>query len=192
MSRIQCTICTGELRFDKALHTPCDHYYCRECITSYVEATTRDEELFPIRCCLQPIPVDLIAQFITPALRKAFEDKEAEYTVPVRERIYCVNAACHVFIGSSAGITATGVACPACRTMTCPQCKQAEHAGEDCVAVASAAQLRTLASESGWKTCPGCHMLVERTQGCPHMVCRCKVEFCYLCAQAWETCGCPR
>lgn len=188
--RVQCTICTDELRFDKALHTLCDHYYCSACITSFVESAIQDEDLYPVRCCLQEIPVASVKEFIVPALQKTFAEKRAEYSVPVKNRVFCANRACLTFLGSSEGVEKPEMACPLCESPTCPKCKQSAHPGE-CVDAATV-QLRALASTEGWKTCPGCKWLVERTEGCPHMVCRCKVEFCYRCSAMWATCACPK
>ena len=32
-----------------------------------------------------------------------------------------------------------------------------------------------------WRRCPGCHAIVELTQGCNHIKCLCKKEFCFKC-----------
>jgi hypothetical protein len=45
---------------------------------------------------------------------------------------------------------------------------------------------------AGWARCYRCRMMVELTQGCYHMTCRCRAEFCYLCAAHWKTCPCPQ
>ena len=43
---------------------------------------------------------------------------------------------------------------------------------------------KTLADGAGWKQCPGCRNLVERTDGCDHMMCECGTAFCYRCGGA--------
>ncbi|KAG0048463.1 hypothetical protein BGZ83_006579 [Gryganskiella cystojenkinii] len=45
-------------------------------------------------------------------------------------------------------------------------------------------------SESGWKLCYRCGAVVERTEGCVHMTCFCRAEFCYTCQKPWQTCKC--
>ncbi|PXF44557.1 hypothetical protein BWQ96_05735 [Gracilariopsis chorda] len=47
---------------------------------------------------------------------------------------------------------------------------------------------------NGWRRCPECGIGIERTFGCPHMVCVCGGEFCYSCGEPWGKCGltCPR
>jgi hypothetical protein len=45
---------------------------------------------------------------------------------------------------------------------------------------------------SKWKestdtaACPKCRSLIERREGCNHMVCRCKHEFCWLCGDVYR------
>ena len=35
--------------------------------------------------------------------------------------------------------------------------------------------------ESGARRCNRCKFIVEKSQGCDHMTCRCGYEFCYIC-----------
>jgi len=48
--------------------------------------------------------------------------------------------------------------------------------------------LRMAAAQS-WKRCPapGCGHVVERTEGCNHMCCRCGVDFCYACGKQYTS-----
>ncbi|KAN0108496.1 hypothetical protein V8E51_008238 [Hyaloscypha variabilis] len=48
-----------------------------------------------------------------------------------------------------------------------------------------------MAQEKKWKRCK-CGDMIELTQGCNHMRCRCGREFCYLCGEPWRTCDCPQ
>ncbi|KAF8963236.1 hypothetical protein BDZ97DRAFT_1039555 [Flammula alnicola] len=189
---VNCTICKDSLRYHEALHTPCDHCYCSDCVVTLVNLFTRDESLFPLRCCQQPIPITDVVPFVSSTLRKLFEAKHAEFSVLSKDRIYCVSPTCSTFLGSSEGVVGTGVVCPACQRSTCPRCKQAEHVEEDCVVNAATVELRALARREAWQTCPGCHTLVELYVGCYHMTCRCRTQFCYLCAARWKSCQCPQ
>lgn len=172
------------------MHTLCNHYYCRDCVSSLVENFTHDETLYPLRCCREPIPITRVDAFITPALRTLFLQKHTEFSVPLKDRVYCAGPTCSVFLGTSEGIVEPGIICPACQTSTCPRCKQTEHIGEDCVANTAIIELRAIGRTKGWQTCPDCHALVELNTGCYHITCRCRAEFCYLCAVPWQNCGC--
>ncbi|KAM0273939.1 hypothetical protein ACHAQH_008111 [Verticillium albo-atrum] len=49
-----------------------------------------------------------------------------------------------------------------------------------------------MGEKSGWRRCYKCRALVELAQGCTHMTCRCKAQFCYICGAIWNaTIGCP-
>jgi len=47
--------------------------------------------------------------------------------------------------------------------------------------------------------CPRCLIPIEKINGCNHMVCKCKYEFCWICNgkysrlhyRLWNICGCP-
>lgn len=41
-----------------------------------------------------------------------------------------------------------------------------------------------------FKQCPNCKFWVEKNQGCDHMTCRCKYQFCYVCGGQYGKCQC--
>ncbi len=41
-----------------------------------------------------------------------------------------------------------------------------------------------------YKQCPKCRFWVSKNEGCDHMTCRCKYEFCYKCGGPYGSCGC--
>jgi ariadne-1 len=41
-----------------------------------------------------------------------------------------------------------------------------------------------------YKQCPNCKFWVEKNEGCDHMTCRCKYEFCYVCGGQYGKCPC--
>jgi len=45
-------------------------------------------------------------------------------------------------------------------------------------------------NSSNFRQCRLCNYWVEKNQGCNHMTCRCKYEFCYRCGAKWRTCNC--
>lgn len=191
--RVACTVCNDYIRFQECLHTSCDHHYCRDCIISLVEAFTRDESLFPLRCCQQPIPPEQASTFLNARLRSLFDVKLREFGTPAQTRVYCVLPTCSAFLGSSEAVAAfTAIRCPQCQSLTCSSCKQAGHDAGDCSENATVKELKALALAEHWQTCPGCHAIVELQHGCYHMTCRCHTQFCYLCAVPWKNCGCDQ
>jgi hypothetical protein len=45
-------------------------------------------------------------------------------------------------------------------------------------------------AKAGGKRCSSCGATVLRTEGCNHMTCRCKHEFCYICGANWKPKAC--
>ena len=185
VSRVNYIICHESCRHFETLKSPCDHYYCKNCLATLVKALTRDESLFPLRCCQDPIPVAEVLPTLSLALRSLFLQKNAEFSVLTRDRLYCSNLNCSTFLGSSEGrLSLSAIECPHCLVNTCPRCKESAHPGEAC----SVSALQALAKSQGWQTRPGCNAVVELNLGCYHMTCRCRTQFCYLWAARWKTC----
>ncbi|KAK7435135.1 hypothetical protein VKT23_019828 [Stygiomarasmius scandens] len=125
--------------------------------------------------------------------------KSREFSVPSRDRMYCPISRCSMFLGSSSTIQTTGlvsIECYSCHTFVCLRCGYIAHPGERCrpsPEEIAETQVRELAEEKEWKTCPGCKQMVERISGCPHMICRCRTHFCYGCGGQWGSgCVCGR
>lgn len=72
-------------------------------------------------------------------------------------------------------------------------CKREAHGvGKDCPEDWELEQVLKIGEKSGWRRCYKCRTLVELTQGCTHVTCRCKAQFCYVCGGIWDsTLGCP-
>lgn len=185
---MECVICGDSVRRSQSFDAPCSHSYCRVCLINLVEASTRDETLYPVRCCQQPLPVADFLLLLPSDLRSHFQAKSAEFATPPTSRIYCPNQTCSEFLGSSSG-RRSEITC-ACGTCVCSACKNRSHSHEDCAENVQTSAVKCLASQMGWQTCPGCHAIVELWQGCYHMTCRCSTQFCYLCAALWKTCDC--
>jgi hypothetical protein len=72
-------------------------------------------------------------------------------------------------------------------------CKRNAHpVGKDCPEDWELEAVLKMGEKSGWRRCYKCRNLVELAQGCTHMTCRCKAQFCYICGGVWDsTVGCP-
>ncbi|KAJ7900923.1 hypothetical protein B0H13DRAFT_2336337 [Mycena leptocephala] len=194
--RAQCVICRDDLRAFASFRAPCDHFYCRQCLSDLANACIGDESLFPLQCCRQNLRIDgvngVLAQ-LDVRLRLALQKKAVEFGTVFINRLYCPRPTCSLFLGSTIDHTDdSDVACPRCRTEVCATCKQIAHPGERCGENAAVEMVKALAREQHWQTCPGCAQIIDLQQGCYHMTCRCRTEFCYLCAARWKTCSCPQ
>lgn len=161
-----CVICDEENHLYDVLQAPCDHFYCRFCFHSLVEASTRDESLFPPRCCLEVIPLSLAEGFLGKDLLELFEKKGVEYTT--LDRTYCVNAACGEFIPLNC--IRLGVAtCPSCQQKTCSMCKNLPHIDSECPEDADEQSVDALAKAEKWARCSSCTRRIELVIGCNHI-----------------------
>jgi hypothetical protein len=72
-------------------------------------------------------------------------------------------------------------------------CKRAAHQpGQDCPEDRESDAVLKMGERSGWRRCYKCRALVELAQGCTHITCRCKAQFCYICGAVWDPAvGCP-
>ncbi|KAF8553220.1 hypothetical protein OG21DRAFT_1274303 [Imleria badia] len=190
-----CVICQDPI-FGAEIRAPCGHYYGIDCVTDLFQSATRDETLFPPRCCRQNIPLAQVQLHLSQALVMTFQQKQVEFTT--LKRVYCSAPTCSHFLGPlSEGAFASKVyTCPAlgCERRTCGKCRE-QHSGDwthACRPDADAAQVLELGRTAGWARCPGCSQMIELNIGCFHMTCRCRTEFCYLCRARWKNCQCPQ
>ncbi|KAG6371929.1 hypothetical protein JVT61DRAFT_8938 [Boletus reticuloceps] len=79
------------------------------------------------------------------------------------------------------------MSCSDCRTKVCSGCKSRAHPRQSCDE-REYSEVQALAKANGWKTCPKCKMIVERSSGYAHMTCRCRQGFCYRCGVKWGRC----
>ncbi|EMD34832.1 hypothetical protein CERSUDRAFT_24434, partial [Gelatoporia subvermispora B] len=193
-----CIICMDAI-IGVDITTPCRHHYDKGCMLDLFESATKDESLFPPRCCRQTIPLCLVQAHMSADLLKLFREKSEEFGT--LKRVYCADPACSRFLGPQQESTSWSLrspatkACPAagCTTNTCLGCKNKVSGPlHRCAENAQDAQVLGLGHTEGWARCPGCANMIELSLGCYHMTCRCKTEFCYLCKKRWKTCVCPQ
>jgi hypothetical protein len=179
-------VCSDDLPRGHA--APCGHDFCPTCLVDYVRSYCT-AYTGPIQCCGQSIPADLFEDAISADshdLWEQFQEKLIEHSTP--DPLYCPNSRCSQFLGSSKG-RGSRTTCTKCRTEICLGCKERLHPGLECTTVTMTRQdleFISYSKEQGWQTCSKCHTIVERTEGCPHMICRCREEFCYSCGDPWK------
>ncbi|KAE9407501.1 hypothetical protein BT96DRAFT_104390 [Gymnopus androsaceus JB14] len=219
-----CVVCMNGYAGDTMFTAQaCQHDFCASCLAQHIETCIDNEIMFPPRCCGQVISLtgnarsspsveNLIQSLddlnfgIESALGARLQTKANELDVLPKDRLYCPNPRCAVFIGSWSSLkrgqnstSSKSHQCPACSERVCIFCRDLAHTETPCSSHLSAeeklaeSQVRNLARDNMWQTCPGCGEMVERTEGCNHLVCRCKTEFCYGCGSLWDTiCVCRR
>ncbi|KAB8243547.1 hypothetical protein BDV35DRAFT_362788 [Aspergillus flavus] len=184
--KLQCCICFERYESSDIIRLECGDLYCTDCLKSLFMRATKDEQLFPPRCCRQYIPLSLITKQMTTEEKDAFQRAKIEFSTS--NRTYCSNTVCGRFIIPS-NIFSEQAKCEYCGSSTCAMCKNPFHS-DDCPEDAALQEMLKLSTSQGWQRCLSCKAMVELTIGCYHMTCNCKAEFCYLCGKKWKTCRC--
>lgn len=71
-----------------------------------------------------------------------------------------------------------------CHMQLCSKgCGKAYHGISECDISLDEATEQFLATH---KSCPKCNAKVHKFEGCNHMTCRCKIQFCYICGQEYQ------
>lgn len=183
---VECTICGDEIR-GTIIKAPCGTCsYDTSCLKELYTRATMDESLFPPRCCQKPFELVDVQTHLGLTLTREFKKKAIEFSTP--NRVYCHQPHCSKFLGPVTK-TIRFIQCSNCLSSTCSSCKQKYHYPLPCTTTQDA-EVIALGDRNGWKRCPSCHQLIELSVGCYHMTCRCRHEFCYLCAATWKRCQC--
>ncbi|KAK6225043.1 IBR domain-containing protein [Colletotrichum tabaci] len=196
-STISCICCRDDFNRTSVLHSlPCGHTYCAECLGIVIQQSTTDESKMPPRCCTQPIPGSIIQKILDREEQHIFLKAVLQFSTPWEARIFCPNTACGEFIPPRNRIDPKhpfDVVCRKCRARVCVMCKRNAHpVGKDCPSDWELEAVLKMGEKSGWRRCYKCRTLVELSQGCTHMTCRCKAQFCYICGAIWDpSVGCP-
>jgi hypothetical protein len=184
---VECIVCGDEHHTEELLR-PCEHGYCEGCLQEGFKNAMASKT--PLKCCKKILNIDdcsgLEASFV-----KKYKDLVVELTT--QSPMYCCNKSCSKFLPPSAILGEIGT-CGACGTKTCRHCRKLLHPGVFCEEDQETKAVKELAMQKGWKSCPGCNHLIERSTGCLYMTCsRCQTAFCYRCSKRWNECEstCP-
>ncbi|KAI1320422.1 hypothetical protein F5Y16DRAFT_83933 [Xylariaceae sp. FL0255] len=192
-----CSACRDDIEPDETMQQlPCGHGYCPTCLRIIITQATTEESNMPPRCCRQPIPGPIIKANLSREEQNKFLKAVLQFSTPWESRVFCCNTSCGDFIPPRTKIDPrhpSEVACRTCRTRVCIMCRRGAHSlGQDCPDDKELEEVLRMGEKSGWRRCYKCRTLVELTQGCTHMTCRCRAEFCYICGAVWDPAvGCP-
>ncbi|KAB5578460.1 hypothetical protein GE09DRAFT_1214631 [Coniochaeta sp. 2T2.1] len=154
------------------------------CLRTQVRNALRQGDAgWPPRCCAPDegvIGEGVVEWLGDGALTTFYRRRRAEMGVPVGDRVYCHVLTCSSFIPPAHHRTEEG-GVNRIAECQCPQDPEME------------AVMQTI-EQHGYQFCSNCNAVVERIDGCNHIICR--HEFCYLCG-ARRTgrerfCDCPQ
>lgn len=182
----ECAVCMDRHDMDFMIKVPCPHWYCPEDLANAFQNALNNRR--PFQCCRQEVPIAFLpAGQLPPDFIVRYELLILELNTP--NRTYCSNRDCASFVPPTQYRGPDVALCLACGYSTCRHCNAPHHPGRDCPEDEATQRALDLGAAQGWKRCPGCRNLVEKINGCNHMTCQCRQEFCYVCAAVWRTCG---
>ncbi|KXS95993.1 hypothetical protein AC578_8103 [Pseudocercospora eumusae] len=184
-----CSVCGDRYPSAQTIKVECEHRYCIDCAKGLFRRATKDETLFPPRCCKKSIDPLLVKRHMSADEVDAFDAAAVEFSTV--DKVYCSNRSCGKFIPPALIESRTRAArCGQCGFYTCSMCKNEQHLKTDCPDDPALRETRELAKQMGWQTCPRCPTVVQLRSGCHHMTCRCQAHFCYVCGVPWKNCSC--
>jgi len=184
---VECPICLEPTK-PKQLITldTCGCKYCKSCLQ---EAFTvgLTNTTYPARCCGRPLELTTVEKHVGAKIARAYRRKGEEVTANLP--LYCANSACGGFVGEGIDNQPITVGedghhgedeqaqekfltCGKCHMKTCrfKECKKLykAHLGVHamCPDDVEDEGVRKLRRKKGWKRCPRCWALTEKTRGC--------------------------
>lgn len=135
-----------------------------------IRGVTKDESRYPPRCCKKRIPVEQRRLIVKWEVMTVFLDKMVERNTVAKNRTYCSNRECGVFVRpENVKIRNKTVTCPRCGSKTCIKCKRVECLPTVPCHDSELQGALNLIQENRWQRCKGCGTGVERTPGCNQM-----------------------
>ncbi|KAF8628198.1 hypothetical protein AX15_004047 [Amanita polypyramis BW_CC] len=191
-----CPVCFDEVSSPVILG--CNHVYCSECISHYLMSAPERKQ-FPLVCsgdedrCKRPIPIPVVQRFLSKQqFDQLLEAAAAAYIEKQPNKFqYCTTADCkQVYCRDGRKRTLT---CPSCFASVCTACNKDAHEGMTCEErdlldnpEEQERRNEQWALAAGAKRCPSCRVLVQKTEGCNHMTCRCGSHWCWICRESFR------
>ncbi|KAG8390519.1 hypothetical protein BUALT_Bualt01G0091800 [Buddleja alternifolia] len=194
-----CKICYESVVVENMLSVACGHLFCSDCWKTYISTSITKDGVgcLTLRCpepsCKAPAGLDM-AELLATADEKEKLNKYLirSYIEGNRKRKWCPAPGCEFSVQfNSDGCDSYDVVCD-CDYKFCWKCMEESHRPIDCETVEKWVKKSSCDGESAtWilaytKPCPKCHKSIEKNQGCNHMTCRCRHQFCWTCLASWN------
>ncbi|MCJ1405189.1 hypothetical protein MMC11_008415 [Xylographa trunciseda] len=199
-AQIECLTCmSDDIPVSKSAKLACGHRMCHACLRRIFTMSVTDPAHMPPTCCTsEHIPLKHVDKLFDLKFKMKWNKKYQEYTTA--NRLYCPAKGCgewikptHIYTDTSGGANGGRKygKCARCKTKICPTCNGRWHSGRECPKDDATAEFAAIAKAQGWQRCFNCSATVELKEGCNHMTCRCRAEFCMICGAKWKSCDCP-
>ena len=198
--RVECLTClSDDIPISKSAKLACGHRMCHSCLRRIFTMSVSDPAHMPPTCCTSDhIPLKHVDKLFDVKFKMKWNKKYQEYTT--KNRVYCPAKGCGEWIKpANIHLDTSGGAnsgrrygkCGRCRTKVCVLCNGKWHISRECPKDEATAKFAEVAKQEGWQRCFNCSAMVELKEGCNHMTCRCRAEFCMICGVKWKGCDCP-
>ncbi|KAH9116050.1 hypothetical protein LEN26_011909 [Aphanomyces euteiches] len=168
----------------------CGHVVCLGCLRTWIQTKLQDEKEESqgrnagIKCVRHDCPRPIRPCHLSSILEPPWLDKFIQRGMT---SVYCPNSTCsHLIRVPVSAAIAARLPCPRCCVELCISCRSLWHEAMDCrtfkrhVDASEAERLvQECIAQHGWKRCPGCHVIVERIDGCSHISCKWYVKRCW-------------
>ena len=160
-----CTPCGTACEISKLVALQCLDYWCDACLERRYRLALKDETMYPPRCCLSAVLLKDVKKHLPKALVRELQARQLELNT--KDKTYCHKPTCSEFIAPHS-IHNNEAICQKCNARTCKKCRAKWHFGP--CSAGDAAAFMQVASSNDWKRCPTCRRMVEKADGCNHMM----------------------
>lgn len=196
-----CPIIAGEFEIKSSITLGCGHRYSEEAWIKYLESQLDQGRVIGVKCmgCDEVVPPVMIEDLLDSLFFKWLDRRVDAYVSCSGILRNCPGQDCNrklmslteEFEISEQYSMSRECECN-CGTSFCFNCGEEVHFPIPCEIIKSWNQKNQGEAENvTWifvhtKMCPNCKQPIEKNQGCMHMTCRCKHEFCWLCMAPWR------
>lgn len=196
-NEFHCDVCMEDCKPGEGIVLKsCLHQYCKKCIGKYIQEAGEAEIPCPwrdddgLRCIGMISEMEVRSLIPMDSYRRYLDISLAEAEAATPNAYHCKTPNCKYWVEIDANVESFD--CGLCRRTNCVRCK-AVHQGISCEAyydmthgndrralenAATENQVRGLLQTKRAQNCPKCGILVQRFDGCRHMICtKCKHDF---------------
>lgn len=174
----ECPLCGTCCDSDRWALSSCGHVYCVQCLVRAIKASVSDSKLFQCVTCE-----------LDTGLKSVITETDVELLCAGRFREKALHEILRDYVLKQEGAVVCGSCGEANVVSDVTQWDDLRCLG--CAGYMMGKKIAEVAADKAfekWRrkgknaTCPGCGAVVQKTQGCNHMICRCGMDYCYRCS----------